>query len=216
MSELSCYFIIDQLWPVVSRQFEKYMCIFSSNVYNTDASIYFVPSKSDLERVSAGWPKIHLQVWHCDRYGRNELYGYGFCHVPTSPGVHAVECATWRPSGTAREQLTQAFVGGGAELKRPELVYAGADRYHLRTAAMGSVHLELGVILRNFDKYGIECWRPPTIRQTRHPRSYSSVTVFMYYLCRFCSRVISDRIRPYLPLELDVENCFFNHFSNIR
>jgi hypothetical protein len=23
---------------------------------------------------------------------------------------------------------------------------------------MGVVHLEIGVILRNFDKYGIECW----------------------------------------------------------
>jgi hypothetical protein len=23
---------------------------------------------------------------------------------------------------------------------------------------MGVVHLEIGVILRNFDKYGVECW----------------------------------------------------------
>ena len=35
-----------------------------------------------------GWPKLHFQVYHQDSFGRNELIAYGFCHVPTSPGVH--------------------------------------------------------------------------------------------------------------------------------
>jgi hypothetical protein len=30
--------------------------------------------------------------------------GYGFCHVPTAPGTHTVECVTWRPTGTLAEQ----------------------------------------------------------------------------------------------------------------
>uniref|UniRef100_A0A3Q4N7S2 B9 domain-containing protein 2 n=1 Tax=Neolamprologus brichardi TaxID=32507 RepID=A0A3Q4N7S2_NEOBR len=25
-----------------------------------------------------GWPKIHLEVWHQDSFGRCQLYGYGF------------------------------------------------------------------------------------------------------------------------------------------
>ena len=33
-----------------------------------------------------GWPKLHFEVWHQDGFGRNEIYGYGFCHIPTSPG----------------------------------------------------------------------------------------------------------------------------------
>ena len=33
-----------------------------------------------------GWPKFHFEVWHQDNFGRNEIYGYGFCHIPTSPG----------------------------------------------------------------------------------------------------------------------------------
>ncbi|CAH8436021.1 unnamed protein product [Heterobilharzia americana] len=37
-----------------------------------------------------GWPKLHFQVWHHDWVGKNELYGYGFCHIPTSPGNHQV------------------------------------------------------------------------------------------------------------------------------
>ena len=104
-----------------------------------------------------GWPKIHFQVWHQDTFGRNELYGYGFCHIPTSPGTHDIVCPTWRPAGTFREQISQMFLGGSAQLRNPDLIYSGADRYHLRTQAMGKVHMQVSVILRNFDKYGIEC-----------------------------------------------------------
>jgi B9 domain-containing protein 2 len=106
--------------------------------------------------VYSGWPKLYFQVWHQDSFGRNELYGYGYCHVPTSPGIHDIECPTWRPVGTARERLTQAFLGGGPQLRNPDLIYSGSDRYHLRTQTMGRVHLQLGVITRNFEKYGIE------------------------------------------------------------
>lgn len=70
--------------------------------------------------------------------------------------MHKVECATWRPVGTTREQISQTFLGGGPQLRNPDLIYTGADRYHLRTEAMGKVHFHLGVIMRNFDKYGIE------------------------------------------------------------
>ena len=93
-----------------------------------------------------GWPKIHFEVWHQDSFGRNELYGYGYCHIPTSPGIHIVECPTWRPIGTIWEQISQTFLGGGPQLKNPDLIYSGSDRYHLRTQAMGKVHLEIGLI----------------------------------------------------------------------
>ncbi|CAI6343864.1 unnamed protein product [Macrosiphum euphorbiae] len=46
-----------------------------------------------------GWPKFHVQVYHYDNYGRSEIYGYGFCYVPTTPGTHTVDCHTWRPIG---------------------------------------------------------------------------------------------------------------------
>ena len=104
-----------------------------------------------------GWPRLHLQVWHHDAYGRSELYGYGFIHIPTSPGAHKLECVTWKPNGTFQEEIMQYFVGGCPQLKSPDLIYNGADRYKLHTQAMGKVHLNLNIILRNFDKYGVEC-----------------------------------------------------------
>lgn len=103
-----------------------------------------------------GWPKIHLQVYHQDKFGRNELYGYGFIHVPAVPGVHKLECSTWRPVGSLRDEINQYFLGGSLQLKNIDVIYTGNDRYHLQTETMGKVHLELGVLLRNFHKYGIE------------------------------------------------------------
>ncbi|XP_043918626.1 B9 domain-containing protein 2 [Protopterus annectens] len=103
-----------------------------------------------------GWPKLHLQVWHQDSFGRNELYGYGFCHIPSTPGYHEFSCVTWRPVGSWQEQISQFFVGGGLQLKNSDLIYSGADRYRLHTTAMGKVHLQLGVLMRHFDRYGVE------------------------------------------------------------
>lgn len=103
-----------------------------------------------------GWPRLHVQVWHQDGFGRNELFAYGFVHIPSSPGLHSIECTTWKPNGTLKEELTQYFVGGCLQLKSPDMIYSGADRYKLHTVAMGKVHVQLNIILRNFDKFGIE------------------------------------------------------------
>ncbi|XP_055473323.1 B9 domain-containing protein 2 isoform X2 [Psammomys obesus] len=103
------------------------------------------------------WPRLHLQVWSQDSFGRCQLAGYGFCHVPSSPGTHRLDCPTWRPLGSWREQLARAFVGGGPQLLHADTIYSGADRYRLHTAAGGTVHLTLGLLLRHFDRYGVEC-----------------------------------------------------------
>lgn len=110
-----------------------------------------------LSSYPAGWPRLHLQVWSQDSFGRCQLAGYGFCHVPSSPGTHQLDCPTWRPLGSWREQLARAFVGGGPQLLHGDAIYSGADRYRLHTAAGGTVHLELGLLLRHFDRYGVEC-----------------------------------------------------------
>ena len=54
--------------------------------------------------------------------------------------------------------LTHAafFLGGGPELRSTAVVHSSEDRQRLRTEAMGTVHLRLGVILRHFQKFGVE------------------------------------------------------------
>ena len=41
-------------------------------------------------RTIQDWPKILIEVFHSDQYGRHEVYGYGSVFVPTSPGEHKV------------------------------------------------------------------------------------------------------------------------------
>ena len=58
--------------------------------------------------------------------------------------------------GTFTEELMIQFIGGGVELADPEAVQSGNDRFRLRTVATGVVHLELGLVFRDFKKFGIE------------------------------------------------------------
>ena len=48
------------------------------------------------------------------------------------------------------------FMGGGPELNQESLIYSSQDRLRLRTQASGTVILKLGIIMRNFEKYGVE------------------------------------------------------------
>jgi B9 domain-containing protein 2 len=110
-----------------------------------------------------GWPRILFTVWRLDEFGTSDLAGYGFLHVPTSPGCHTIECPTWRPVGTDREEYYSFFLGGNPRLKREnfDVLYAKAweQRCHLTTIASGKVHIQLDVILKHFGEEGVE-WLP--------------------------------------------------------
>ena len=84
------------------------------------------------------------------------MIAYGFAHIPSSPGQHRLEVSTWRPSGSLRDTISQFYVGGGHQLRNPDVLISSTDRYRLTTTAMGKVAIELGVVLRNFDKFGVE------------------------------------------------------------
>lgn len=48
------------------------------------------------------------------------------------------------------------FIGGGLELADADRAQSGTERYRLKTVATGTVHLEIGLIFRDFKKFGIE------------------------------------------------------------
>lgn len=103
-----------------------------------------------------GWPKFYFQVWSLDSYGRSDLGGYGFIHVPSSPGFHQLECPTWRPEGSRWEEFNKTFLGGSLLVRNEQAVYSGQDRYSLQTVSAGTVRLDVHVVLRNFHKFGVE------------------------------------------------------------
>ncbi|ETN76973.1 B9 protein [Necator americanus] len=103
----------------------------------------------------ASWPRIQLQVWHHDVYGRQELVGYGSLFLPSTPGEHELVCNMWRPKGTTREEMMQRFIGGGIQVNSLSILEDTTERMQISTVAMGRVRLRLYVITRHFEQFGI-------------------------------------------------------------
>ncbi|XP_065176797.1 B9 domain-containing protein 2-like isoform X1 [Sycon ciliatum] len=124
-----------------------------------DTSCFYWSHPLDLHfacKAIQGWPKIQVEVWSQGLFGQCELSGYGFCHLPTTPGSHQLQCVTWKPRGTARDQLSSFFLGGAAQLKDEGTVVNAAQRCQLHTVSSGTVQINVSVLLRNFDKFGVE------------------------------------------------------------
>ena len=98
-----------------------------------------------------GWPKLHFQVWCQDSNGRNDICGYGFCHIPTAPGMYQLDCPTWIPEGSAGERFSAFFLGGHPRLKAEEVIHTPGDRFRLSTSTSGIVHLELSLVMKDFE-----------------------------------------------------------------
>lgn len=58
--------------------------------------------------------------------------------------------------GSVREEVVRHFIGGSAELAEPDLITNPTERYRLRTVPSGTVTIELSIILKNFDRFGVE------------------------------------------------------------
>ena len=103
-----------------------------------------------------GWPRLYVEVWEQDSFGRNQIAGYGCCFIPTAPGMHNIECKTWRPSGSFYDSISTAFIGGNPTLVNPSVVTSSADRLELNTISQGTVHLDLQILLHGFHYKGVE------------------------------------------------------------
>ena len=38
-----------------------------------------------------GWPKLRIEIWHLDAFGRCEKCAYGMIYIPTAPGRHELD-----------------------------------------------------------------------------------------------------------------------------
>mmetsp|Transcript_25687 Transcript_25687/g.51306 ORF Transcript_25687/g.51306 Transcript_25687/m.51306 type:complete len:183 (-) Transcript_25687:90-638(-) len=105
-----------------------------------------------------GWPRLRVEVWSRDAGGSNTLCGYGFCNVPTSPGLHDIDIVTWVPTGGVHEQLCQFFLGIKPHLKDSSIVARtrpGESRFGLKCESSGVVYLQIEVITSNFEAQGL-------------------------------------------------------------
>ena len=67
-----------------------------------------------------------------------------------------MDCVTWLPEGSFLDRLKSAFLGTSASLDHVDIVHSDVDRLELNTKTMGSVHLDLQVVLLDFKGRGTQ------------------------------------------------------------
>uniref|UniRef100_A0A914PCQ3 B9 domain-containing protein 2 n=1 Tax=Panagrolaimus davidi TaxID=227884 RepID=A0A914PCQ3_9BILA len=140
-------------WRIIEGEHEGQT---QTDIPITDAAYFAHPIEIHLAtKTIQGWPRINIEVWHQDSYGRQEIYGYGTIFIPTSPGEHVIDCQCWRPKGSARDEIMQFFVGGGLQLRSLSALESPEERMKLQTIAMGTIRFRLSQITRHFDRFGI-------------------------------------------------------------
>lgn len=103
-----------------------------------------------------GWPKFRLEVWQADREGRYSIAGYGVGVVPFEPGQHQMKVHCWAPKPQGLfKRLASELLGIKPELKFKDMAMSGAERFGFEVETTGTVEIEVGVILKDFNIHGV-------------------------------------------------------------
>ncbi|CEM16014.1 unnamed protein product [Vitrella brassicaformis CCMP3155] len=135
-----------------------YTDVESIHVWNHPVDLHYATTSI------AGWPRVRLQIWRLDEFGRVFVVSYGTSSLPTLAGHYEVDVNTWTPLGTFAEELYAHYVGGRPQLTQLEVIDKHAkDRSRLYAASSGTVRISLDVIVRNFEHHGLSS--QPRVRE---------------------------------------------------
>ena len=99
-----------------------------------------------------GWPKLLVEVWEVDIYGRNSIAGYGQITIPTTPGFHSLEIFCWRPKISYFDELINAR----SEMVHKDVIICSESRFGFPTQTTGKVVFEVDVIVKDFQFHGVK------------------------------------------------------------
>ena len=129
---------------------------YDSSAHLQDLSVFEHPINVHYSCKSVtGWPRIYVEVWGVDEYGRHTIYGYGVVSVPCSPGNYNLEIPMWRPEGTTFQKFASLFLGANPELSYTNVVLSANDRFGMQCVSTGSVQVRLGVVTKDFNLHGV-------------------------------------------------------------
>lgn len=59
-------------------------------------------------------------------------------------------------AGSTKEEIVRNFIGGSLEVCEPDFIANPIERCRLKTIPSGTAKVEFGIILKNFDNFGVE------------------------------------------------------------
>ena len=83
------------------------------------------------------------------------MAGYGIATLPSHPGQYQVKVPCWRPVDFNNE-AQGTLLGIYPELELKDLLLSSLDRFGLETESTGSVKVNVGVMLKDFDLHGVK------------------------------------------------------------
>lgn len=102
-----------------------------------------------------GWPQLVVSVYALNAFGRDVICGYGFVHVPTTPGRHERYVQLYRPrSSSLCNRIVTWLVGSPPEFFDSDFVAQGRGRDVTRVASGGSVKIVFNVLTKNLKAFG--------------------------------------------------------------
>lgn len=112
-----------------------------------------------------GWPRLAIQVWKLDDYGRRDLAGYGTAFLPM-PGKDGQQrqkltISTWKPVPWNANPLVRLWqnlrlviMGGNPVLRDNSLITDNEQRFKLHTITGGTVEVSVTVLGRGLQQAG--------------------------------------------------------------
>jgi len=162
-SSITCKWSVDwgQTWSLLAGAQKGQSQYSHASNSEENMSMFVWNHPVDLHFTTAnmkGWPRIILQVWNLDNYGRTNLVGYGFSYLPMTAGMQVIEVKCWRPRGTMGEEIRSFFLGTSVHLARDSLIFdeAWENRHRLVTVSTGTVSINIATIVRHFDHHAVE------------------------------------------------------------
>ena len=98
-----------------------------------------------------------VEIWEVSYEGKYTIAGYGVGTVPCSPGTHKLLINWWRPIDTSWWGLVSEYLlGTKPEITHKDMVISSVERNGFETESTGTVEVEIGVITKNFELYGVK------------------------------------------------------------
>jgi B9 domain-containing protein 1 len=104
-----------------------------------------------------GWPKIVLSIVEQKGRGMLPVRGYGWIHIPVTPGRYQLNVRLFRPrSSSIFQEITSALWGKEPEFIKPEFVCEDKGREVTRVKSEGCVSIKLDIMTKNMTHFGFD------------------------------------------------------------